>query len=128
MPIRLIPNLNNHDGDTEAQMVAMAAIIIGNLMGLAVLQGKLAMERNPILNANPPSIMNTLPKLSLGIFLATSVYFLALSWRDVREKSSRELLLVLYANLLATAAVMLKTQVVFKSRPGSTASVGAVEP
>lgn len=128
MPIRLIPTPNNHEGDIETQLVAMAAIIVGNLLGVAVLQGKLEMQRNPALSANPPALMNTLPKISLGIFLATSLYFLALSWRDVREKSSRELLLVLYANLLATAAVILKTQVVYKARPGSTASVGAVEP
>lgn len=127
MPIRLIPTRENHDGDIEAQMVAMAAIIVGNLMSMAVLQGKLEMERNPAVKANPPVVMNSLPKLSLGIFLATSVYFLALSWRDVRENSSRELLLVLYANLLTTAAVILKTQVVYKARPGSAASVGAVE-
>lgn len=128
MPIRLIPNRNNHDGDIEAQLVAMAAIIVGNLMGVAVLQGKLEMERNPAVKANPPAMMNSFPKISLGIFLATSLYFLALSWRDAREKSSKELLLVLYANLLATAAVLLKTQVVYKARPGSAASVGAVEP
>ena len=34
----------------------------------------------------------------------------------------------LRANILATGAVLLKTRVAFQAPPGSTASVGAVEP
>lgn len=68
------------------------------------------------------------PKISIGLFLASALYFLALSRRDVAEQpASGPLREVFWANVLSTAAVAFKTHVVFQTRPESTASVGAVE-
>ena len=60
---------------------------------------------------------------------ARALRVLAVAWRDAREKpASTQLQMVLWANILATGAVLLKTRVAFQAPPGSTASVGAVEP
>ena len=128
MPIRLIPFTSDPESDIETQIAVMGAIIAGNLMSVAVLQSRLTLQRCPEARDSLPPVLEILPKISVGLFLAASLYFLALSWRDAREGSSTQLQLVLYANLLATAAVFLKTRVVFQAPPESTASVGAVEP
>ena len=74
-------------------------------------------------------IFDLLPKVSIGLFLGTSLYFLALSRRDVKENPhSTALWLVFAANLLSTTAVGLKTHVVLSAQPESAATVGSVEP
>lgn len=127
MPIRLNPNLSDPESDLETQLFAMGAIVAGNLLSVALLQHKLERQRHPGKPAAP--IFDLLPKVSIGLFLGASLYFLALSRRDVRENPDRTALwLVFGANLLSTTAVGLKTHVVFSSPPESEATVGSVEP
>lgn len=129
MSIRLIPFDSDPQSDIETQLAVMGAIVMGNLLSVAVLQSRLELERHPEKQGRLPPILDVLPKVSVGLFLAASVYFLTLSWRDAREDpASSQLLLVLVANVLATGAVLLKTRVVFQARPESTASVGSTEP
>ena len=127
MPILLNPYLSDPESDLETQLFAMGAIIAGNLLSVALLQNKLERRRHP--GKPVPPIFDLLPKVSIGLFLGASLYFLALSRRDVRENPDRGALrLVFAANLLSTAAVGLKTHVVFSSPPESAATVGSVEP
>ena len=127
MAIRLNPDHSDPESDLETQLFAMGAIIAGNLLSVALLQNKLERRRHP--EASVPPIFDLLPKISIGLFLGTSLYFLALSRRDVRENPNQTALwLVFAANLLSTASVGLKTHVVFSSPPESTATVGSVEP
>ena len=126
MPIRLNPALSDPESDLETQLFAMGVIIAGNLLSVALLQNKLERQRHP--EKPVPPIFDLLPKVSIGLFLGTSLYFLALSRRDVRENPNSTLLwLVFAANLLSTTAVGLKTHVVFSSQPESSATVGSVE-
>ena len=127
MPIRLNPDRSDPESDLETQLFAMGAIIAGNLLSVALLQNKLERQRHPWKPV--PPIFDLLPKVSIGLFLGASLYFLALSRRDVRESPDRTTLwLVFAANLLSTTAVGLKTHVVFSSPPESAATVGSVEP
>jgi len=127
MPIRLNPAHSDPESDLETQLLAMGAIIAGNLLSVALLQNKLERRHHPE-KAVPP-VFNLLPKVSIGLFLGTSLYFLALSRRDIRENpDSTALRLVFVANLLSTAAVGMKTHVVFSAPPESEATVGSVEP
>ena len=127
MAIRLNPDYSDPESDLETQLFAMGAIIAGNLLSVALLQNKLERRHHP--EKPVPPIFNLLPKISIGLFLGTSLYFLALSRRDVRESPDQTALwLVFAANLLSTASVGLKTHVVFSSPPESAATVGSVEP
>lgn len=127
MPIRLNPNQSDPESDLETQLLAMGAIIAGNLLSVALLQNKLERRRHP--GKPVPPVFDLLPKVSIGLFLATSLYFLALSRRDVRENPHQTALwLVFAANLLSTASVGLKTRVVLSAPPESAATVGSVEP
>ena len=127
MPFRVIPFRFDPEADIESQMAALMAIVIGNLMGLAVLQGKLELQRHPELQACPPPILDTLPKLSAILFFLASLYFLALSWRDMLQNPSLPLRLLVYGNLLAAGAVLIKLWVVFQAPPESEAAVESVE-
>ena len=127
MPIRLNPNLSDPESDLETQLLAMGAILAGNLMTVALLRSKLRRQRDPSVPASP--VFDRLPKVSAVLFLGASLYFLALSRRDARDQpSSLPLLEVFGANLLSTAAVGLKAHLVFSSPPESEATVGSVEP
>ncbi len=127
MAIRLNPDHSDPESDLETQLLAMGAIIAGNLLSVALLQNKLERRRHP--EAPVPKIFDLLPKVSIGLFLGASLYFLALSRRDVRENPDRTALwLVFAANLLSITSVGLKTHVVFTSPPESAATVGSVEP
>ena len=127
MAIRLNPDLSDPESDLETQLFAMGAIIAGNLLSVALLQNNLERRRHP--EAPVPPIFDLLPKVSIGLFLGASLYFLALSRRDVRENPDQMTLwMVFAANLLSTASVGLKTHVVFSSPPESAATVGSVEP
>ena len=127
MAIRLNPDLSDPESDLETQLFAMGAIIAGNLLSVALLQNTLERRRHP--EAPVPPIFDLLPKVSIGLFLGASLYFLALSRRDVRENPDQMTLwLVFAANLLSTTSVGLKTHVVFSSPPESAATVGSVEP
>lgn len=129
MPIRLIPFDSDPESDLETQLAVMAAIVAGNLLSVAVLHGRLELQRHPEKQAQMAGALDVLPKVSVGLFLGASAYFLALSRRDaVQSPRSGQLQTVYWANILATSAVLLKTQVVFQARPESTASVGATEP
>lgn len=126
MAIRLFPQHSDPESDLETQIAVMGALIAGNLLSIAVLQGRLQKQRAP--ETPLPQALAVFPKLSIGLFLGAAVYFLALSRRDVAEQpASGPLREVFWANLLSTAAVAFKTHVVFQSRPESAASVGAVE-
>ena len=127
MPIRLNPALSDPESDLETQLFAMGLIIAGNLLSVALLQNKLERQHHP--EKPVPPIFDLLPKVSIGLFLGTSLYFLALSRRDVKEPPhSTALWLVFAANLLSTTAVGLKTHVVLSAQPESAATVGSVEP
>ena len=127
MPIRLNPDHSDPESDLETQLFAMGAIIAGNLLSVALLQNKLEHRHHP--EKPVPPVFNLLPKISIGLFLGTSLYFLVLSRRDVRESPDQTALwLVFAANLLSTVSVGLKTHVVFSSPPESAATVGSVEP
>ena len=127
MPIRLNPNQSDPESDLETQLLAMGAIIAGNLLSVALLQNKLERRRHPERPVSP--LFDLLPKVSIGLFLGTSLYFLALSRRDVRENPDQTALwLVFAANLLSTLSVGLKTHVVLSAPPESEATVGSVEP
>ena len=129
MPIRLNPDLSDPESDLETQLLAMGAILAGNLMTVALLRNKLQRQRDPTREPAVPRLYAALPKVSTGLFLAASLYFLALSHRDVREQpSSLPLAGVFFANLLSTASVGLKSGLVFLSPPESEATVGSVEP
>lgn len=127
MAIRLNPDHSDPESDLETQLLAMGAIIAGNLLSVALLQNKLERRRHP--ETPVPKVFDLLPKVSIGLFLGASLYFLALSRRDVRENPDRTALwLVFAANLLSITSVGLKTHVVFTSPPESAATVGSVEP
>lgn len=129
MPIRLNPDRSDPESDLETQLLAMGAIIAGNVMSVLLLQNKLHRQLHPEDDRPLPPLFDLLPRISIALFLTTSVYFLALSRRDIRENpQSLPLQLVFTANLLSTAAVGLKTHVVFQSPPESAATVGSVEP
>ena len=129
MAIRLNPDHSDPESDLETQLLAMSAIIAGNLMSVALLQNKLHRQLCPEDDRPLSPIFDLLPRASIGLFLGASVYFLALSRRDVRENPDQTALwLVFAANLLSTASVGLKTHVVFSSPPESAATVGSVEP
>lgn len=127
MPIRLNPNLSDPESDLETQLLAMGAILAGNLMTVALLRHKLQRHRDPTMPVSP--VFDRLPKASAGLFLGASLYFLSLSHRDLRaQPSTLPLVEVFGANLLSTLAVGLKAHVVFSSPPESEATVGSVEP
>lgn len=129
MPIRLNPALSDPESDLETQLLAMGAIVAGNLMTVALLRDKLRRQRDPAGGSAVSPLYAALPKVSAGLFLASSLYFLVLSHRDVREQpSSLPLAGVFFANVLSAAAVGLKTGLVFTSPPESEATVGSVEP
>lgn len=129
MPIRLIPFDSDPESDLETQLAVMAALVVANLMSVVVLQGRQELRRHPEKQQAMAYGLDVLPKLSVGLYLASSVYFLLLSRRDAAQSpQSHQLQAVFWANVLAMAAVLLKTRVVFQARPESTASIGAVEP
>lgn len=128
MAIRLNPHRSDGESDLETQLLAIGALIAGNVMSGALLLNKLQRQRNTQQNAPLPPLYDQLPRVSVLLFLGVSVYFLALSKRDVEQQpDSPALKLVLAANVLSTAATGLKTQVVFTSPPESAATVGAAE-
>ena len=129
MSIRLIPFDADPESDLETQLAVMAALVTANLMSVVVLQGQQELRRHPEKQQEMAYGLDVLPKLSVGLYLASSVYFLLLSRRDAAQSpQSHQLQAVFWANVLAMAAVFLKTRVVFQARPESTASIGAVEP
>ncbi len=129
MPIRLNPDLSDPESDLETQLLAMGAILVGNLMTVALLRSKLQRQRDPHWEPSVPRLYAVLPKVSTSLFLASSLYFLALSRRDLRSQpSALPQLEVFGANLLSTLSVALKTQLVFASPPESGTTVGSVEP
>ena len=129
MSIRLIPFDADPESDLETQLAVMAALVTANLMSVAVLQGQQELRRHPEKQQEMAYGLDVLPKLSVGLYLASSVYFLLLSRRDAAQSpQSHQLQAVFWANVLAMAAVFLKTRVVFQARPESTASIDAVEP
>ena len=129
MPIRLIPFDSDPESDLETQLAVMAALVTANLMSVVVLQGRQELRRHPEKQQAMAYGMDVLPKLSVGLYLASSIYFLTLSRRDAAQSpQATQLQAVFWANVLAMAAVLLKTRVVFQARPESTASIGAVEP
>lgn len=129
MPIRLIPFDSDPESDLETQLAVMAALVTANLMSVVVLQGRQELRRHPEKQQAMAYGLDVLPKLSVGLYLASSVYFLLLSRRDAAQSpQTTQLQAVFWANVLAMAAVLLKTRVVFQARPESTASIGAVEP
>lgn len=128
MPIRLIPELSDQESDLETQLLMMGAILTGNLMTVALLRHKLQRQREP---GSPSSsrLYTALPKISAGLFASASLYFLALSRKELRDQpGSTSLLAVFAANLLSTAAVGLKTCVVFSASPGAETPLDALEP
>lgn len=129
MSIRLIPFDADPESDLETQLAVMAALVTANLMSVVVLQGRQELRRHPEKQQEMAYGLDVLPKLSVGLYLASSVYFLLLSRRDAAQSpQSHQLQAVFWANVLAMAAVFLKTRVVFQARPESTASIDAVEP
>ncbi len=127
MPIRLDPGHSDPQSDLQTQLAAMGAILAGNLMTVAVLWGQLDARKHP--RQPLPGIFDRLPKISTLLFLGTSLYFLALSRRDVKQQpGSLPLQAVFWANALSTVSVGMKTAVAFQALPGSPASVGSVEP
>lgn len=129
MPIRLIPFDSDPESDLETQLAVMAALVTANLMSVVVLQGRQELRRHPEKQQAMAYGLDVLPKLSVGLYLASSIYFLTLSRRDaVQSPQATQLQAVFWANVLTTSAVLLKTRVVFQARPESTASIGAVEP
>ena len=128
MAIRLNPNLSDPESDLETQLLAIGTLVAGNLMSGALLLNKLQRQRHPQQNRPLPPLYDQLPRVSILLFLGVSVYFLALSRRDVRQSPDNPTLkLVLAANVLSTAATGMKTHVVFSSPPESAATVGSVE-
>lgn len=126
-------------GDPDTQALMTGAVAAGNLFTIAVLRGKSALRKNPSLAGSTPPILDVLPRLGAVIFTVTSFYFLVLAWNDAAHASSRQdggnpqqgttaqLQLLLLTNLLATAAVLMRTRVVFTSPPLSALSVEALE-
>ena len=128
MAIRLNPDQSDPESDLETQLLAIGALVAGNLMSGALLLNKLHRQMHPKDDRPLPPLYDLLPRASILLFLGVSVYFLALSRRDVRQSpDSLPLRLVLCANVLSTAATGLKTHVVFSSPPESAATVGSVE-
>ena len=129
MPIRPNPFHSDAESDLETQLAVMAALVVANLMSAVVLQGRQAVQRHPERQQAIACTQEVLPKVSAGVYLAASVYFLALSRREAAQSpQSAQLQAIFWANVLATAAVWLKTRVAFQARPLSEASLGAVEP
>ena len=129
MPIRLIPFDSDPESDLETQLAVMGALVAGNLLSIEVLRQRLELRRHPEKEQEMAPALEGLPKISVGLYLGVSAYFLALARRDATQSPrSGALQAVFWANVLSSAAVLLKTRVVFHARPESTASVGAVEP
>ena len=47
MPIRLIPTHSDPESDLETQLAVLGAVIVGNLLAVSVLQGRLQLQRHP---------------------------------------------------------------------------------
>lgn len=139
MAVTLPPIGLGFHGDPETQALMTGAVAAGNLFTIAVLRGKARLLKHPELEGNTPPILDVLPRLGAVIFTVTSFYFLVLAWNDAARDANRrdvgnpqqgtssQLRLLLLANLLATAAVLMRTKVVFSSPPLSTLSVEALE-
>lgn len=112
----------------EGQLWAVGLVIVANLLTLAALLGKREEALFGRRVTCPAQVGAWFPRVSAGIFAATSLYFLSLAWEEHRSAGSAGLDLVLCANVLTAAAVGLKTRAVFAARPGSrTALLGAEE-
>lgn len=129
MPIRLNPFDSDPESDLETQLAVMGVLIAGDLLSVEVLRQRLELQRHPEKQQEMSAALDGLPKIGVGLYLGVSAYFLALARRDAAQSpQSGQLQAVFWANVLTTAAVLLKTRVVFQARPESTASVGALEP
>ena len=133
MAVTLPPIGVSLHGDPDTQSLMTGAVAAGNLFTLAVLRGKAALKKDPSLEGNTPPVLDVLPRLGAVIFVITSFYFLGLAWSNAAkggapaQTADADLRLILLANLLGTAAVLLRTRVIFRAPPLSALTVEALE-
>ena len=133
MAVTLPPIGVSLHGDPDTQSLMTGAVAAGNLFTLAVLRGKAALKKDPSLEGNTPPVLDVLPRLGAVIFVITSFYFLGLSWSSAAkggapaQTADADLRLILLANLLGTAAVLLRTRVIFRTPPLSALTAEALE-
>lgn len=133
MAVTLPPIGVSLHGDPDTQSLMTGAVAAGNLFTLAVLRGKSALKKDPSLEGNTPPVLDVLPRLGAVIFVITSFYFLGLAWSSAAKNGAQtqtadaDLRLILLANLLGTAAVLMRTRVIFRSPPLSALTVEALE-
>lgn len=133
MAVTLPPIGVSLHGDPDTQSLMTGAVAAGNLFTLAVLRGKAALKKDPSLEGNTPPVLDVLPRLGAVIFVITSFYFLGLAWSNAakggapEQTADADLRLILLANLLGTAAVLLRTRVIFRAPPLSALTVEALE-
>lgn len=133
MAVTLPPIGVSLHGDPDTQSLMTGAVAAGNLFTLAVLRGKAALKKDPSLEGNTPPVLDVLPRLGAVIFVITSFYFLGLAWNSAAKNGApaqtadADLRLILLANLLGTAAVLMRTRVIFRSPPLSALTVEALE-
>ncbi len=135
MAVTLPPIGVSLHGDPDTQSLMTGAVAAGNLFTLAVLRGKAALKKDPSLEGNTPPVLDVLPRLGAVIFVITSFYFLGLAWSSAAKNGAQtqasgadaDLKLILLANLLGTAAVLMRTRVIFRSPPLSALTAEALE-
>ena len=133
MAVTLPPIGVSLHGDPDTQSLMTGAVAAGNLFTLAVLRGKAALKKDPSLEGNTPPVLDVLPRLGAVIFVITSFYFLGLAWSSAAkggapaQTADADLRLILLANLLGTAAVLLRTRVIFRTPPLSALTAEALE-
>lgn len=133
MAVTLPPIGVSLHGDPDTQSLMTGAVAAGNLFTLAVLRGKAALKKDPSLEGNTPPVLDVLPRLGAVIFVITSFYFLGLAWSSAAKNGAQtqaadaDLRLILLANLLGTAAVLMRTRVIFRSPPLSALTAEALE-
>lgn len=127
MPARLPPLWDLVSGKPEEQAAAVGAVLAGNLMTLALLRARAELKRHPEKAGTTPRYLDAFPRLSWAIFLATSVYFLALARQDAARSPERNTKAALWANRLGLAAVLLRGRGVFTAQPLSEVTLESLE-
>ena len=75
MAIRLNPDLSDPESDLETQLLAIGALVAGNLMSGALLLNKLHRQMHPDDDRPLPPLYDLLPRASILLFLGCRCIF-----------------------------------------------------
>lgn len=116
----LIPGQDPFWETLNGQILSVVGVIAANALTLYVLQG----EKEKHAGLHPEknyAYLDNLPRVSALLFLATSAYFLYVSYLESEYKKTSPFYWILFANLLVMGAISIKTGVTFTRRPEAAA-------